>query len=118
MFDFFRRSPAQRRAIEELRHVTEAELNDIGCDRAALTHLVSATPEINDRMVKMAALQGVSREELQNHRAELESYVSACERCGATGACKRTLADPNARAEEVDFCPNADAYREIAAGLA
>lgn len=114
MFSRMHKNDARRRELKEIEALDDRDLTDIGLGRAALAHLVETDPAVFSRMGRMAALHGLTDDDVQADRPEFAALARICEDCAAKGQCDHTLAKPGTRAADTGFCPNHDAYRGMA----
>lgn len=115
MFEWIRKDQARRRDLKEIAALDDNDLTDIGLSREDLTHLAMTDPAVFARMDRMAALHGLTPDDVQADRPEFATLARTCEDCAAKGRCDDTLARHTIRLGDTGFCPNHDAYRDMAA---
>ncbi|MFM2355350.1 MAG: hypothetical protein RLZZ528_1086 [Pseudomonadota bacterium] len=105
----------RRRNLREIDAMTDADLDDIGLSRGVLSDLVSTDGAVIARQMEMAWRHGVTDRVFGIARQDYASIVARCRTCGAASDCATFLADPSRPVAEATFCPNAAAYRDLAA---
>ncbi len=100
------------RALRDVAQMTDRELEDLGMTRGQMADLMRMPADSAERMLKMAAVFGLTEDEVKAHHDEYMELLGTCGTCGARGPCARTLANPGADAAEQasHFCPNAGVY--------
>lgn len=100
--------------IKEVQALTDRDIADLGISRGQLEHLMRLSADVPDRMAQMAAVFGLSPEQVERHHATYLDLLETCDRCGRKGDCRRALARGDLQPGQVDFCPNAPSYVEMA----
>lgn len=103
------------RSLDELDKLGERELADLGLSRYELEELVTMSPEVPERMARMAAVFGLTVEDIRALRNEYLELLENCGHCEAVGQCRHMLDAGTAQPGNVGFCPNAAFYRAKAA---
>jgi|GEM_PF-4892421 len=102
-----------RRQVEVLGPAAAADFGVTLADVGAVAHQPGDVP---DRMQRMAAVFGAEDALAKADRYSLQDMAHNCADCAARGVCARVLYRAQGpEVGEVDFCPNAPAYREMAA---
>ena len=115
MLEALKEKLQRRRDLREIAAMSDSDLDDIGLSRGELSDLVETDGAVIARQMEMAWRHGVTNNVFGIARHDYAQIVQRCRDCGATGDCAKYLADPTRPASEATFCPNADAYRELAA---
>ena len=103
------------RALDEIDGLSDRELSDIGLSRAEMAELATMSAAVPARMARMAALFGLTEEDLQRHRPTFLEALEVCAHCGAARTCAHRFAEGSATPSSVGFCPNVPLYRDLAA---
>ncbi|MDN5788013.1 DUF6455 family protein [Pseudorhodobacter sp.] len=117
MFEKLKARLARKSLLEEVGTMPDRDLSDLGVSREQLANMVRIPDAVPDRMEKMADRFGADFTRLQRARDSYLDAVEECHHCGATKACGKALARSGAdqaTPEELDFCPNAELYRDLA----
>lgn len=101
-----------RRQVEVLGPAAAA---DFGMTLADVGAAARQPGDVPDRMQRMAAVFGAQDALAKADRYSLQDMAHNCADCAARGVCARVLyRGRGPEAGEVEFCPNAPAYREMA----
>jgi hypothetical protein len=115
MFDRLTALLDRSRTLRELCAMGERDLDDIGVSRGELEAVVTAPPQVTERMLAMAARHGVGQHELAGHNSDFAGMIESCRSCESLGACRGFLADPAADPARAVFCPNHATYDALCA---
>ena len=101
--------------LKEIDALSDRDIDDLGMTRDQVRQFVMMPADIAERVQHMAAVFGLSQDDLhRNHGA----YVEMLERCGGCtdrAACSRALAmGDKASPAACAFCRNADAFSSAA----
>ena len=102
-----------RQVHREIDKMSAAQLKDLGVHRDELRLIVGVDGAINRRQTAMAALHDLDADDLNRDRHELAMIVRTCRDCRSVAKCEQLLADPDARAQDAEFCPNHAEYRSL-----
>src|SRR5690625_4306835 len=108
------RLATQLRDEHIIARMGERELAGIGFTASDLRGMIRLPADIRDRMEAMAAVHGVSPEQIDAERWRAFDMIQVCGHCPHRRACAAALADPEVTPERCGFCPNAASYRELA----
>lgn len=101
-----------RRQVEVLGPGAAA---DLGVTLADIGATARQPGDVPDRMQRMAAVFGAEAALSKAARHSVQDMAHNCAACHARGICARVLYRAHGpEAGEVEFCPNAPAYREMA----
>lgn len=102
-----------RRQVEVLGPAAAA---DFGVTLAEVSATARQPGDVSDRMHRMAGVFGAEAALAGTDRYSLQDMAQTCADCAARRVCARVLYRAHGPdAGEVGFCPNAPAYREMAA---
>lgn len=119
MFERIRQIFDRWHALEELAQMSDSDLHDLGVTRDQALTLATMPRDVPQRLRTMAAIFGLTEDDLHRDHATWLEVTETCANCGARPACRRML-DREAVFEgsvlpgEVAFCPNAQTYRAMA----
>ncbi|MDR0808264.1 MAG: DUF1127 domain-containing protein [Gemmobacter sp.] len=107
---------ARWRSLNEIAALSGRDLHDMGMTRHQAEDFARMPADTTARLVKMAAIFGLTEAELQaEHNAWLE-MVQTCGHCGVRRECAGVLGHAEtAHPDECGFCPNAAEYADRAA---
>lgn len=89
---------------------------DFGVTRAEMDQALAMRIDVPDRMGRMSAVFGAAEAVAGTDRWQLLDMARLCNRCGHRPACARALDAPGGPApQDMEFCPNAASYRDLAA---
>jgi len=100
--------------MEEVGRIPDADLTKLGMTRDQLAHFSRLPADTTERLTAMAALFGLTGQELRRDWGSYLDIVDACGHCGARGRCASHLARPVDAGPAAQFCPNAAAYADLA----
>ena len=118
MFERFKALRERMRDLAEVAELRESDLADLGLTREQMRSLVTIPADVSDRMTAMAAVFGISPEQLTADRSDYVEMLCNCSQCKARSACaselaKGAAADP----ARTDFCVNHDTFAQMAPAL-
>jgi len=111
---------AQRQAMEELRSMGDAALNelarDFGVSSDQLLSLVAKGQHSADEMVDMMRELGLDPDVIEHARSQIfRDLQLVCAFCESKGHCHRDFASHTAEEHFEVYCPNARQLRELQA---
>lgn len=119
MFERIRQIFDRWHALEELARMSDQDLADLGVTRDQALTLATMPQDVPERLRAMAAIFGLSEDDLHRDHATWLEITETCASCGARPACKRKLEreavfEGSVLPDEVAFCPNARTYKALA----
>ena len=115
MLERLREMLDQWRRVDEIERLSDRDLSELGMGREDLIALARMPGDVRDRVLAMAALHGLSADQVMRDRAEYLGFYQTCGNCHERGHCAEVLASGAAGAEDCGFCPNAADYAAKAA---
>lgn len=115
MFERFKALRERMRDLAEVEELRESDLADLGLSREQMRALVMIPQDVGDRMTAMAAVFGITPDQLTVDRSEYVNMLCNCAQCKSRGECatelaKGAAADPDNTA----FCVNHDNFADMA----
>jgi hypothetical protein len=105
---------ARWREVKEVAALSDHDLADLGMTRDQVETFAQMPRDVPDRLVRMAAIFGLTEAELKRHHGEYLALVETCGRCGSRADCARMLGSCEKKGpEDCSFCPNAEAYARL-----
>lgn len=104
----------RRERERDLARITLEEMADFGLSAGEFRALALMPSEQIARMEEMARINGLDPARLASDRALQVATALTCAQCGEQRRCREAIAS-GAFAPETSFCPNAEAYRMLAA---
>lgn len=106
---------ARRQQRAEIARMSQADFAELGMSRETLLRFIDFPRDVRARMQQMAAVFGADFRRVERDRGSFQEMTHACGTCAHRGACARELAcDDGTTPERCGFCPNAEAYRDLA----
>lgn len=106
-----------RERLAERRNASRIDrqaCHDFGMTRADVDQALAMRRDVPDRMGRMSAVFGAAEAAID--RWQLLDMARLCDSCSHRPDCARALDTPGgASPQDVAFCPNAAAYRDLAA---
>jgi hypothetical protein len=106
------------RRIEEIREVdamSESDLADLGLTRGQLHDFLRMPRDIEGRVTAMAAIFGLTEDQLKQDHGEWVDLLSTCGHCTDRAACAAVLAEGgSAHPADASFCANHQAFAGLA----
>jgi hypothetical protein len=118
MFDRIKALVDRWHDLREVESLTDRDLEDLGMSRAQVLHFTRMPYDVADRVAHMAAVFGLTEDELQKDYGAYLDLLDTCGGCTERGPCARILASGQASPDRCLFCPNAPAFAAAAAGSA
>jgi hypothetical protein len=101
---------------QEIDAMTARELDDLGMTRDQVLAFSRMPPDIADRVTHMAAIFGLSAEEVQRNQQDYHAILSTCSTCRDRAQCSHLLArGTDVWPSEASFCLNAEVFESRAA---
>ncbi|MEH7828203.1 DUF6455 family protein [Gemmobacter denitrificans] len=108
---------AKWRSLTEIEALTERDLTDIGLNRAQIEDFVRMPADTTARMARMAAIFGLTVEDLKRDHGAWLDRVQTCGHCGERRRCSQVLEQADAASPaQAGFCPNAADYAALSEG--
>lgn len=106
----------RRRDLNEMRDLTDRDLDDLGMTRGQIEDFARLPQDVPDRMRQMAAIFGLTEAQIKQQYDAYLDLTLTCGRCGHRGDCSKTLRHASAATPaDASYCPNAAAYAVMAA---
>jgi cytochrome c553 len=106
----------QRSGAQVVPGMTARDLSDIALSRADMLALITAPPQLADRVASMAAAFGVTDEMISQDRRVHTEILTACATCPHGDRCDYTFAmDLPIIQADLQDCPNRAIYVDLAA---
>lgn len=97
---------------------TDRDLAELGLTRDQADRLARLPRTVPERMTAMAAIFGLTPEDLERNRAGWIEIAETCAECRHKGECRDMLAKGEAATrDDTGFCPNAAHYAGLSAFL-
>ena len=97
--------------LKQVEALSDHDLHDLGMTRAQITAFANMPADVPDRVTAMAAIFGISADELKANRADYLELLGTCADCRQRSKCARLLNDAHlAQPADAGFCPNARVY--------
>jgi|APEBP8051073178_1049388.scaffolds.fasta_scaffold00002_536 hypothetical protein len=102
--------------LNELDHLTDRDLDDLGLTRQQVTEFARLPADVPARMAGIARIFGLTPEDIARDNAAYVELAETCGSCGARRQCARTLAAAPGQITPADvgFCANARSYAFLA----
>lgn len=115
MFERFKTALQRWRDLTEVSALSDRELDDIGISRDQLEQFVRMPADVPDRVLAMAAIFGLTEEELRRDTTLWRDLVCTCGACHDRGACALVLERGDlSRPRDCGFCLNAPTFQALA----
>lgn len=115
MFERLRTALQRWHDLKEVSALSDRDLDDIGISRDQLEQWVRMPADVPDRVVAMAAIFGLTEEELRRDEALWRDLVCTCGQCHDRGACALVLERGDlSRPRDCGFCLNAATFHGLA----
>lgn len=102
--------------LHEVDALTDRELEDLGMTRDQMRALVTMPADVPDRVLAMAAIFGLSPDEVKRDHAVWLDVLECCGHCQDRGACALVLERGElSRPRDCGFCANAGEFTLLAA---
>jgi hypothetical protein len=106
------------RRIEEIREVdamSDSDLADLGLTRGQLHEFLRMPRDIEGRVTAMAAIFGVTGDQLKRDHGEWVDLLSTCGHCTDRAACAGVLEEgESAHPADASFCANRQVFTRLA----
>jgi hypothetical protein len=107
---------ARSHRAREIESLSDRDVRELGIDRNTLRELASHPADVPERMSRMARVFGVDPAAIHRQRGRGFDMTMTCGLCRDRKACARELfGDAPSSPERCGFCPNAAAFRNLAA---
>lgn len=116
MLDTLRRVLTRWEALSVAGGPTDRDLAELGLSRDQAARLAALPAAVPARMRGVAAIFGLTPEDIEANRADWIELAEVCAGCSATRPCRAMLEGPAGAtpAEAAAFCPNALHYAFLA----
>ena len=111
MFDRIKALIERWNEAREVESLSERDLDDLGMSRAQVEAFVRMPHDVPDRVLAMAAIFGLSEDEVKANHGEWLELLETCGTCHDRGACKMVLERGElSRPQDCSFCLNAHQF--------
>ena len=111
MFDRIKTLMTRWQDAKEIDAMSARELDDLGMTRDQVLAFSRMPADIADRVTHMAAIFGLSAEEVQRNQQDYHAILSTCSTCRDRTKCSHLLGrGADALASEASFCLNAEVF--------
>lgn len=115
MFDRIKSFLDHWHEVREAENLSDRDLADIGLSRDQLRHFLEMPEDVEDRVTRMAAVFGLTPDEIRANHAGWVELLEVCGGCTERRACGRVLDQGDAaRAEDCNFCRNRASFLAMA----
>lgn len=115
MFDRIKTLLERWHEIREVEALSDRDIADLGLSRDQLTNFVRMPLDIEDRVAHMAAVFGLSEDEVKANHAQWLDLLENCGGCTDREACAHVLArGDGAHPEDCGFCRNRASFTVLA----
>lgn len=119
MFDRIRRLIDRLHEVQEVKALTDRDLDDLGMTRDQVLAFLKMPRDINERVSAMGHIFGLSETALKRDHALWVELLNTCGQCTDRSACGKLLAKGEAaHPAEATFCGNRSAFADLATSSA
>jgi len=115
MFDRIKTLLERWHEIREVEALSDRDISDLGLTRDQLAHFVRMPADVEDRVTHMAAVFGLSADEVKASHAQWVELLEVCGSCTHREACAHQLAKGSeAHPADCGFCRNRATFAALA----
>ncbi len=115
MFDRIKTLLERWHEIREVEALSDRDISDLGVTRDQLAHFVRMPADVEDRVTHMAAIFGLSEDEVKANHAQWVELLEVCGGCTDRVACAHVLArGEEAHPDDCSFCRNRATFAALA----
>jgi uncharacterized protein YjiS (DUF1127 family) len=101
--------------LKEIENISDTELDDLGMSRDQIEAFVRMPHDVPDRVAAMAAIFGLTEEQIKEHHEEYLDLLYTCGQCRDRKACRHLLdMGTAARPQDASFCLNRQNFADKA----
>lgn len=115
MFDRIKTLLARWHEIREVEALSDRDIADLGLTRDQLAHFVRMPADVEERVTHMAAVFGLSEDEVKASHAQWVELLEVCSGCTDRATCSHVLAKgAAAQPSDCGFCLNRATFDTLA----
>ena len=116
MFDRIRHLIDRLHEVQEVKALSDRDLDDLGMSREQVLGFLRMPRDISERVTAMGRIFGVPEVELKRDHVQWVELLTVCGHCADRAACARVLAKGEAaQPSEAHFCGNRGSFGAISA---